>query len=51
MVYQQTLNLMMILKVENPFWNAEKIKIILDKMDIPCEPFDDRYEIYDLHGE
>jgi hypothetical protein len=29
----------------------EKIKISLDKTDIPCEPFDDQYEIYDLHEE
>jgi hypothetical protein len=29
----------------------EKIKISLDKMDVPFEPFDDRYEIYNLYVE
>jgi hypothetical protein len=29
----------------------EKIHISLDKPDIPCEPFDDRYEICNLHEE
>jgi hypothetical protein len=57
---------MLILIVEKPFWNSlpaeakilldvllleEKIHISLDKTDIPCEPFDDRYEIYNLHEE
>jgi hypothetical protein len=54
------------LKVENPFLELtaaeaqtlldgllleKKIQDSLDKMDIPCEPFDDRYEIYDLREE
>jgi hypothetical protein len=65
-IFQQNLSLMLTLKVENPFLELtaakaqtlldgllleKKIHDILDKTDIPCEPFDDRYEIYDLHEE